>query len=108
MVQRKQGHSLSPFFERLQKRRVSKKLSNSAEISKEIPYNEIKIEILIENVKTSVILDTGSQTNLISRKTLNQITKNWQPLPEQTERCGVGVGGKPFKFVFNHIKCNVK
>ena len=83
----------------MQKRRVSKKLSNSAEISKEIPYNEIKIEILIENVKTSVILDTGSQTNLISRKTLNQITKNWQPLPEQTERCGVGVGGKPFKFV---------
>ena len=30
---------------------------------------------------------------------MNQIVKNWQPLPEQTERCGVGVGGKPFKFV---------
>ena len=80
-----------------------KKLNFSAVKTNRITYNDIKINIFIENVKVTVILDTGSQTNLISKNTLNAITKNWEPLKDIEPRYGIGVGGEPFKFIITRL-----
>ena len=80
-----------------------KKLKNSAVTVNRTIYNDIKINIFIEKVKVTVILDTGSQTNLISKNILDKIHKCWEPLKNIEPRYGVGVGGKPFKFVLTRL-----
>ena len=65
---------------------------------------ELTIEVILNNVKLTALLDSGSQSSIISKSILNKLFPNWRTLPEvDGPQQGIGVDGTSFEILSTKV-----
>lgn len=61
-------------------------------------------EVILNNVKLTALLDSGSQSSIISKSILNKLFPNWRTLPDVNgPQQGIGVDGTSFEILSTKV-----